>query len=133
MPRRRFLLLAAVLVLCANLAAVTTGAVDNPPVTPVAVATLPAEDLPPAVPDRLTTTTTTVATTVATSRPVDPPKNAYAEEPQVVIGTIEIPKLGLSVPLNQASRCAPSTAGRVTGRAPRCPVASATPSSPGTA
>ena len=98
---RRFLLLAAVLVLCANLAAVTTGAVDTPPVAPVAVATLPAEDLPPAVPDRLTTTTTTVATTVPTSQPVDPPKNAYAEEPHVVIGTIEIPKLGLSVPLNQ--------------------------------
>ena len=44
---RRFLLLAAALVLLANLAAVTTGAVDEPPVTPVAVATLPAEDLPP--------------------------------------------------------------------------------------
>ena len=99
---RRFLLLAAALVLLANLAAVTTGAVDEPPVTPVAVATLPAEDLPPAVPDRLTTTTsTTVATTVPTSRPIDPPKNAYAEEPHVVVGTIEIPKLGLSVPLNQ--------------------------------
>ena len=96
---RRFLLLAALIVLLANLAAVTTGAVDAP-VAPVAVATLPAEDLPPVVPDRLTTTTT-IATTVPTSRPIDPPTNAYADEPQVVIGTIEIPKLGLSVPLNQ--------------------------------
>jgi sortase A len=98
---RRFVVLAVVLVLLANLAAVTTGAVDTPPVSPVAVATLPAEELPPVVPDRLTTTTTTVATTVPTSQPIDPPTNAYAEEPHVVIGTIEIPKLGLSVPLNQ--------------------------------
>ncbi|HEX4903974.1 MAG TPA: class E sortase [Acidimicrobiales bacterium] len=96
---RRFLLLAVVIVLLANLAAVTTKAVDEP-VVPVTVAALPAEDLPPVVPDRLTTTTT-VATTVPTSRPVDPPTNAYADEPHVVIGTIEIPKLGLSVPLNQ--------------------------------
>ena len=99
---RRFLLLSSLIVLLANLAAVTTGAADAPPAAPVAVATLPAEDLPPVVPDRLTTTTsTTVATTVPTSRPVDPPTNAYADEPHVVIGTIEIPKLGLSVPLNQ--------------------------------
>ena len=100
---RRFLLLATVLVLLANVAAVTTNAVDAPPVAPVAVAaTLPAEELPPLVADRITTTTTTVATTVPpTSQPVDPPKNAYADEPKVVIGTIEIPKLGLNVPLNQ--------------------------------
>ena len=98
---RRFVLLAVPIVLLANLAAVTTNAVDEPPAAaPVAVATLPAEDLPPVVPDRLTPTTT-VATTVPTSRPIDPPKNAYADEPHVVIGTIEIPKLGLSVPLNQ--------------------------------
>ena len=97
---RRFLLLAVVLVLCANLAAVTTKADDA--VAPVAIATLPAEDLPPVVADRITTTTTTVATTAApTSNPVDPPTNAYADEPHVVLGTIEIPKLGLSVPLNQ--------------------------------
>ena len=98
---RRSLLLAVVLILCANLAAVTTRA-DDRAVAPVAVDTLPAEDLPAVVADRLTTTTTTVATTLApTSQPVDPPANAYADEPHVVIGTIEIPKLGLSVPLNQ--------------------------------
>ena len=33
--------------------------------------------------------------------PVDPPENPYAPEPAVVLGTIEIPRLGLSVPLNQ--------------------------------
>lgn len=100
---RRLLLLASATVLLANIAAVTTGAADSAPVVPVAVATLPAEDLPPIVADRVTTTTTstTVATTVPTSRPVDPPKNAYAAEPHIVLGTIEIPKLGLSVPLNQ--------------------------------
>lgn len=96
---RRLLLLAVLLVLCANLAAVTTADTDQPE-GPVAIATLPAEDLPPVVADRLTTTTT-VPTTVPTSRPVDPPANAYADEPHVVLGTMEIPKLGLSVPLNQ--------------------------------
>jgi sortase A len=97
---RRFLLLAVLLVLCANLAAVTTKA-DDRVLAPVAVATLPAEELRAVVADRITTTTTTVATTVPTSKPVDPPANAYADEPHIVIGTIEIPKLGLSVPLNQ--------------------------------
>ncbi len=35
------------------------------------------------------------------STPVDPPKDPYAPEPAVVLGTIEIPRLGLAVPLNQ--------------------------------
>jgi sortase A len=98
---RRFLLFASLLVLLANVAAITSKGAERQP-APVAVAALPAEPLPPIVPDRLTTTTTstTVATTVATSRPIDPPENAYADEPPVVIGTSEIPKLGLSVPLN---------------------------------
>ena len=33
-------------------------------------------------------------------QPVPPPIDEYAEEPHVVLGTIEIPKLGLNVPLN---------------------------------
>jgi LPXTG-site transpeptidase (sortase) family protein len=33
--------------------------------------------------------------------PVDPPKDPYAPEPEVVLGTIEIPRLGLDLPLNQ--------------------------------
>ncbi len=33
--------------------------------------------------------------------PVEPPENPYAPEPKVVLGTIEIPRLGLAVPLNQ--------------------------------
>lgn len=97
---RRFLLLAVLLVLCANLAAVTSRA-DDDVVAPVAVATLPAEELRAVVADRITTTTTTVATTAPTSKPVDLPTNAYADEPHVVLGSIEIPRLGLSVPLNQ--------------------------------
>jgi sortase A len=99
---RRFLVFAVVLVLLANVAAITTGAAHEGTV-PVQVAALPAEDLPPIVADRLTTTTTSTAppTTQAATRPVDPPENAYAEEPHVVIGTIEIPKLGLNVPLNE--------------------------------
>ena len=83
---------AVLLVLFANLAAITTGAVEDPLVQ--VAAELPAEDLRPS------TTTTTVATTAATSRPINPPENPYADEPHVVIGQIEIPKLGLHVPLN---------------------------------
>ena len=33
--------------------------------------------------------------------PVRPPDDPYAPEPAVILGTIEIPRLGLSVPLNQ--------------------------------
>lgn len=104
---RRFVLGAALLVVLANVAALTTGAVDAGGDTPVQVAALPAEDLRALSADRLDATTTTTTTTTTppapstTLRPVDPPRNAYAEEPHVVIGTIEIPKLGLSVPLNQ--------------------------------
>ncbi len=38
---------------------------------------------------------------VALPTPVRPPDDPYAPEPAVVIGTIEIPRLGLAVPLNQ--------------------------------
>lgn len=102
---------AAALVSAANLAVLTTGAVDD--VGPLEVAALPGEVVAPArdLALRDTTTTTTTTTTVAptttapapstTLRPVDPPADAYAPEPHVVLGTIEIPKLGLAVPLNQ--------------------------------
>lgn len=33
--------------------------------------------------------------------PIEPPADEYAAEPAIVLGTIEIPRLGLSVPLNQ--------------------------------
>lgn len=93
---------AVVFVLLANVAAISSRAGDAPPAGPVQVASLPAEDLAPHSADRTDRTTTTpVPTTVATSQPVDPPTDAYADEPHVVIGSIEIPKLGLAVPLNQ--------------------------------
>jgi sortase A len=99
---RRLVLGAALLVVLANIAAITTRT-EEAQTAPVEVAALPAEDLRPVAPDALdvVTTTTTTAAPTTTLRPVDPPANAYAEEPHVVIGTIEIPKLGLSVPLNQ--------------------------------
>ncbi len=48
-----------------------------------------------------TTTTTTSARTLARplTRPVDVPADPYAPEPLVHIGTIEIPKLGLTHPI----------------------------------
>ena len=89
---------AVLLVLFANLAAITTGAADDPQVQ--VAAELPAENVGAA-----STTTvapsTTVATDSATDRPVNPPENAYADEPHIVLGRIEIPKLGLDVPLNE--------------------------------
>jgi sortase A len=99
---RRFLLGAALLVLLANVAAITTRA-EPAETAPVQVAALPAEDLPPVAPDALdaVTTTTTTAAPTTTLQPVDPPVNAYADEPHVVVGHITIPKLGLDVPLNQ--------------------------------
>lgn len=99
---RRSLFGAILLVLLANMAALTTRA-DEAESAPVQVAALPAEDLPPISPDLLdvTTTTSTTAAPTTTLQPVDPPTNAYADEPHIVIGSIEIPKLGLSVPLQQ--------------------------------
>ena len=38
---------------------------------------------------------------VQETAPVEPPADEYAAEPAIVLGSIEIPKLGLSVPLNQ--------------------------------
>jgi sortase A len=100
---RRILVAGVLLVLLASAVAVTTRA-EPAQSEPVAVDSLPAEDLPPVAPDAIDATTTTTApatTTTTVLQPVDPPANAYAEEPHVVIGTIEIPKLGLAVPLNQ--------------------------------
>ncbi len=54
--------------------------------------------------DTTTTTTTTIAPAVvpiSLPTPVAPPRNAYADEPHIVLGRIEIPKIGLDVPLNQ--------------------------------
>ena len=54
-----------------------------------------------------TTTTAPPATTTTTTfvepapQPAAPPADEYAQEPHVVLGTIEIPKLGLNVPLNE--------------------------------
>ncbi len=51
-----------------------------------------------------TTTTTTLAPAVvdvSLPRPQAPPENAYADEPHIVLGRIEIPKIGLDAPLNQ--------------------------------
>lgn len=101
---RRMALSAAAVVCAANLAVLATGTAGD---VPVQAATLPgkafaapARDLAPL--DVTTTTTTTPPpTTTTVPRPIDPPRQAYTPEPHVVIGTIEIPRLGLSVPLNQ--------------------------------
>ena len=97
---RRALFAIAALVLLAGLAAISSDQTRQP--VALTTDTLPAEPLTPYSPDALDTTTTTLPpTTVTTSKPVEPPRDAYAAEPHVVIGSIEIPKLGLAVPLNE--------------------------------
>jgi sortase A len=51
--------------------------------------------------DELRPGTPPVPVPIPLPTPVDPPQNPYAPEPAVVLGTIEIPRLGLAVPLNQ--------------------------------
>ena len=97
---RRLLLGACLVVLAANGAALSTGAADETPIT-----SLPAEPLEPFSTDALDPTTTTAAvpltTTTPPPRPIDPPTRWHPPEALVVIGTIEIPKLGVAAPLNQ--------------------------------
>ena len=78
--------------LVAGLPASATTEVDDPILRPASTS----EPLP-------TTTTSTPTTTTAPPLdiPVDSPADPYAWEPEVVVGTIEIPKLGLHVPLNE--------------------------------
>lgn len=73
-----------------------------------AEASVAAASLLPPVPETTTTTTTTAPTTTTTvapppsqTQPVDVPLDPYAPEEVRVIGTIEVPKLGLRVPLQQ--------------------------------
>ena len=95
---RRVLAGAIAAVLLANLVVVTTGAAREPSST--AVAELPGDDLTPTTAPSSTSTSLPLATTTIL-RPIDTPKNPYQPEPHVVLGVIEIPKLGLHVPLNE--------------------------------
>jgi sortase A len=97
---RRVLVGVVLLVLLANVAAITSGVADSEPV--VVARELPGEELTTTTTSTtLPVTTTTIATAPTTARPIDPPKDPYAAEPHVVLGQIEIPKLGLNVPLNE--------------------------------
>jgi sortase A len=103
---RRTLLGASVFVLLANLAVVTTGSAAPAPGVQVAAAApvgglLPAEPIPEMAPPTFVPSTTTTIAEPPSTQPIDPPENAYAAEPHVVIGQIQVPKLGLDVPLNE--------------------------------
>jgi sortase A len=93
---RRVLIGAVLAVLFANVAVITTGAAHES--TPIVASELPSEDL---VTTTTSSTTSTTLATTTTQRPIDAPKNPYQPEPHVVLGEIEIPKLGLHVPLNE--------------------------------
>lgn len=65
--------------------------------------TTTAPPLPAPVPPTTTTTTTPppAPQPIVLRSPQSPPADSRAVEPAVVLGTFEVPKLGLSVPLNQ--------------------------------
>jgi sortase A len=95
---RRIMLAAWVAIAALGLWAVTSDA--RPEITLAAPVVTTTTTLPPA-------TTTTAppppppTTAAQPARPVDPPTNHYAPEPIRVIGTIEIPKLGLRSSLGE--------------------------------
>jgi sortase A len=96
---RRVLPALVIAVLLANFAVITTGAAQP---TRIAAAELPGEALATTTTSSSSSSTTTaVVTTTTPRRPIDAPKNPYQPEPHVVLGTIQIPKLGLDVPLNE--------------------------------
>ena len=96
---RRALVGALVFVLAANVIILTTGATGGG--HDVVASQLPGEVFKETTTTVPTTTSTVPPVTATTLRPVDPPKDPYAAEPAVVLGTISIPKLGLDVPLNE--------------------------------
>jgi sortase A len=51
-----------------------------------------------------TTTTTTTTLPVQQTEPIDPPVDAYASEPVIELGSIEIPKIGVDMPLYEGIR-----------------------------
>lgn len=81
----------------------TTALPPPPPIPPPPVVELPTElamrARQPFTLDELRPPTTPAPAPLGT--PVQPPADEYAAEPHVVIGSIEIPRLGLAVPLNQ--------------------------------
>ncbi len=81
----------------------TTTLPPAPPAPPPPVVELPSELAArakrPFTLDEVRPPTTAAPAPLRT--PVQPPTNEYEAEPHVVIGSIEIPRLGLAVPLNQ--------------------------------
>lgn len=105
---RRLLAISAALLLLAGLAAVgieaaTPDEVEAAPTTTTTSTTTTTTTT--TVPPTTTTTTTTApepeVVPVELRQPENPPAEAYAAEPHVVIGRIEIPRLGIDVALNQ--------------------------------
>lgn len=95
---------AAMVAMAGGLAAGASGGTDAaPPKQALATIALPATE-PKA--EAVTALAGVVATeaepaAVALPTPVAPPADERAPEPAIVLGTIEIPRLGLSVPLNE--------------------------------
>lgn len=96
---RRVLWIVVAVVLGAGLLAIGAAGAQSP------VATAPTTSTTEATTTTSTTEAPTTTTTAALPRqattPIDVPPDPYAPEPEVVIGRIVIPRLGLDVPLNQ--------------------------------
>jgi sortase A len=98
--RRRAVVAIAAGVAAASLAIMALQAGAQPaPATPATAPTTAAPTTTTVPPTTTTVAPPAVATTLRTPEP--PPADEYADEPHVVIGSIEIPRLGLDVPLNQ--------------------------------
>jgi len=94
--RRGLLLAVAVLLAAGATALASTPPTDRGMVTSLAHGPFTLDQLRP--PPLISTPPTTA---VALPTPVMPPSDPYAPEPAIVLGTIEIPRLGLALPLNQ--------------------------------
>ena len=106
-PPSRLGALGAVIVLVLGCGAIVAAA-DLVPADagaqPTAVTTTTAAPTTTTLPPTTTTApppTTTTTTTFVEPGPAAPPVDERADEPHIVLGTIQIPKLGLDVPLNQ--------------------------------
>lgn len=104
---RRLLLAICGLLLVANVAVATTepdervAAADDPTLTPSSTSTTTTTVAPPTTTGATATTVVTAPSVVPANRPINPPKNPYQAEPYTVIGSIEIPKLGLRAPIGE--------------------------------
>lgn len=104
---RRLLLVLCGLLLVANLVVVTAepegrvASADDPTLAPSTTTSTTTSTMTTVVVVAPTTTVATTPVVVRASQPINPPKNPYQAERYTVVGSIEIPKLGLRAPIGE--------------------------------